>query len=705
MTSLNKEALNVEALDALDSPGIPSSDIIGTFNSFIMNELVLDGGANIIASIDAFACVEITQTVGIGVASAAAISFNEDVELRVTFAGNVISFEEQVENIFAGNVLSVEQSVYSLAANTFFNRNGWTVTLTIDGYIIPDDRIFKDITIHKEENQPTQCMFSLLMESPVEFIDAMWGKSITVDYTTSAGVQRMFTGVVAIPEIDIINKNVKFTCTNDRDNVINNTLAAFVKTVGRYSEPVLGALTTTTGSFGGALLTTPAEELNLRMQTIPYSFDFTSRNVGSLNSWMAKTIPDYTLTDSDVYYRQPKVIWQDRTKIKNKFTISLSYQYTRLYHYQRPFSWTFPYDFCTFVNLKASFPNIKMIEDAITNAKWLPAAPIVFTSLFPPSECVSVNTGFEVWNPTVRPGLHAETFDSLGNLISDPDGNNIFNFTPFNSTDDTSKVLCMGANWVGGTRFSQYIQEDYTLNVYSTQSRNQFGDIVDTSSVTVNDSFDSSVWDSYTTLSPVPSGAVSFGGGSYYVNEKTNPVGAEQAILTAIDRAKTSLLSTHRNTQVVIETPIIPDLELSHTVAVSTAKLVAKGKAQIISHTLSVSEGKGSKTELTIALFRSKGTATDTATYVPAAPADGIVLDENTVTLGSHYGVTDPSFNGHIGNWSNPATTLRGARTSVQEEFRVDTPAIPTAYRQLRTLATAANFEVFIPNDDLEITL
>ena len=726
MTALNSKALDTEALNT-GSTAIPSD---GTFNSYIMNGLTLDGtgvSSSFFATVAAFDCIVIPQKVGIHTAASNAVLFEEDVEFRNAFTGTVIKVVQQVKTITPSTTISIQQSVLDKTANTFFNRNGWTAVLTMNGYVIPEDRIFKDIVIKKEENQPNQCTFALLVPDPVEFIDAFWGKPVTVDYVDSTGSTRVFTGILTMPEIDIINKNVKITCTNDRDNFINATMGAVVPTIGLYSEAILGVLTTV-GVFGGSVITTPAEELNMRMQTLQYSLDFDSYNVYHLNSWFTKSTADYTFTDADIYYRTPKVVWQDRTKVKNNFTIAIAYTYTRLYQYAQPFSWTFPYTFCTFLANQYSLPNIKMVETAISSAKWVLTAPIIFTSVFPPGSCAYGGTQILFWNTSsfANKGTQSTIFDSLGNVISDPDGNNVYGFKPFTNQDDLSKIYTIGANWIGATFFSQYIEEDYTLNVYSTQSINQFGSVVDSTTASVKDSYDASPWESQTTIPAVPANAVFFAGGSYYSNQDTDIPGVvngvvdttvvnteqlpsnqllSEAIVVAVERAKASLLSTHRNTQVIVETPIKPHLELSHTIAIAATKLATKGKVQIITHTLGVGEGRGSKTEVTLALFRSQGTATTTPTFVPARPVDAIDIPSYPIVLGSEFGITDKSFDGYIGNKNNPRVIGQLVRTNVQEEFRVDTPPIPDAYRALRQLPVTANYEVFIPNDDLEVTL
>lgn len=695
LSPINTSSVNSEPINGSGSftPVVHSSNLFGVFNSMQFNALNVDEAYTVDADISSEIVASIYQNIAIMLGTAI-VSIEQDIQFRLIFSGIIVSIEQQINALIENKTIKVEQNIIDKVGNSFFNRNGWTAVLTIDGYVVPNDRIFRDITITKEENQSNQCSFALLVSSPVEFIDEIWGKSITVDYVTAAGSTRMFTGVIAIPEIDLINKYIHFTCSNNRDEIINNTMSSVVKTVGRYSEQVQGKFDT------------PAAEMNLRMQTMPYSLDFDGSNIGNFNSWFSKDIPDYTLTASDIFYREPKIIWQDRTKIKNSVTINASYQYTRLYHYQRPFSWDFPFEFCEFLEWQYSMPNLEMIETAVSNAKWVPTAPILFTSVFPPGHC-AFGAQLVLWNTSsiANFGTYSTIFDSLGNVVSDPDGHNVYGFKPFTKQTDISKIYTIGAHWTGSTRFSQYIEEDYTLNVFSSQSIDQFGEITDANNVTIKDDFDSSGWENYTVFTPQPAGATTFSNGSYYFNEDTNPNALSQAILTEIDIAKASILSTHRNTQVIIDTPIKPYLELSHTIAIDSETVSAKGKAQRIVHTLAIAEGKGSATNLTVALFRSQGTATTTPTYVPARPSDSIDIPSDTVVLGSHYGVTDPSYNGHIGNKNNPRVAGTLARTNVQEEFRVDTPAISDSFRELRKLPVEADFDVFIPDDPLDVSL
>lgn len=699
ISPVNTYPVNSEAVNSNGTPLVPvpvDASVFGLFNTTPLNCIEVDAGFAINALIEDDVLIgDVRQKVGIGIDSQDICTISQDVILYVNIPStNICSIAQSVKAyVSSENICSISQNVINTAANNFLSRHGYTVQIVVDSQVLPDSMIAGNIVITKEESQANQATLSLLVQNPVDFIDAIWGKTITIDYVTSTSSKRQFTGVVAIPEIDLLNRRVNITCSNNRDELINNKLAGSLKTTGRYSYEVQGSVTDT------------ASEMKHRISTVQKSLDFDGYNVPRFNSWYAKSVPDYTLTASSIYYRQPKVIWQDRTKIRNYESINIQYQYTRLYHYQQEFSWTFPFDFCTFLQSQYSMPSVQMIEDAISGAGWRTVGNTIYTSVFPPGSC-AFGAQLILWNTSslANQGTYSTVFDSEGNVISDPDGNNVYGFSPFTEQTDLSQIYTIGAQWVASTRFSQYIIENYSITVKSTQSITQFGEVKDVSKTSIKDDFDAGSWEDYTEATAQPADAVTFAGGSYYFNQDTDPALMTNAILTSIDLAKTSIYGSHRNTFVIAETPIMPDLELSHTVKMDSDLITAKGKVQKIVHTIELYEGVGSSTEITLALFRSKGTATETPTKAPARPTDAIDLNPGLVTLGNNYGVTDESFNGFIGNKLNPLVAGTPPRTSVQEEFRVDTPKIPDAYRKSRTLTSGpTTYELNIPNDLLEV--
>lgn len=600
-----------------------------------------------------------------------------------------------------------------MANNTFFLRNGWDIAINISGYNVPKDKIKGNISITKEENQSTLCDFTMYITDATSFIDAMWGKPVVIDYITSSSVTRVFTGLIDVPEIDILNKTVTFRCSDRRDELINQTMSATVKAIGRYSSEVLGTYNTV------------ADELDLRLKTIPASLDFTSYNVPNLNSWYAAATPHVTLTDSDIYTKEPRISWQSRTKILNQITTTINYKYTRLYHMQRAFYWRAPFadSLCDFLQNSYSVPSIQMIEDAIEGAEWRQIGSTTYENLWGPGTCPSdsVGVGYYAWKPNNYEGQYVKNTDDNGDDINDPAGNSTYVYKPFTTQQDISEVYTLRAEWTASTRFSQFITEQFPLVIRATQSINQFGTVAKEDSYNTTNDFDDTVWEDYSYFTPAPANAVSTGGGSYYANQDYNVSVMQNAVLTAIDKARAEILNSHRDTQVSVQTPLMPTLELAHTVLISTSTLQAKGRCIRIMHTLDIVNGKGSVTDITIALFRSQGSSSDGAVVVPSRPGEVISVPSDTVVLQSHYG-QDPetttgseTWTGHIGNRSfrelqttvGVGYTWEGfvrTRTEYQESFVVDTPPIPDSLRKERILiAGTGTYDVSIPNDLLVI--
>lgn len=674
--------------------------LYGVFNSTTFNAIEVDNAYTIVTENSAENTLNTHENVGIKILTSNVCSIAQDVLQRVSIAANTcVTIRQNTKNqLTSFNACTISQNVLNLSALPgFFTRNNYIVQVIIGNRVIPNELIFGDIVVLKEEGQNNQATLGLLVQDPVDFIDLIWGKTITIDYVTTTYSQRLFTGVVAIPEIDLINKNVKLTCYNNRDELINNTLTYKLPTTGRYSFEVQGEVTDT------------ASEMKLRLNTITQSLDFDGYNTPRFTSWFAKATADYTLTASDVFYRQPKVIWQDRTKIKNNYNISLSYQYTRLYHYERSFNWTFPYEFCEFLHYQYSLPTIQMITDAINSANWKIIGSATFTDVFPPGTC-SFGSFVVAWNTTsfADQGIYSQKLDVSGNNVKDANGNNLYNYTADQNQTNLSEIYTIAAEWSAAIRFSQYIQENYTLNVKSSQSISQFSTVSVNEHYNLKDDFDDSEWEKFSTVTAAPADAVVFGTNCYYYNQDTNPELMTNAILTAIDEAKTNIYATHRNTFVIAETSLKPYIDLHHTVKFDSSLITAKGKVQKIVHTIAVKEGKQSSTEITLALFRSVGSATETITYAPARPSDSVTIADETITLPSYYGIENTTLAGYLGNKFNDSTgnplSLVGSRTDVTEVFRVDTPAIPDSYRKLKELTVAeVVFDINIPNDLLTV--
>lgn len=610
--------------------------------------------------------------------------------------------------------------------NAFFEAYGWDVDITINGNDIPKSMIGSPIEISKSSNAASLCQFDVILPStmdPITFIESIEGKDIIINYFTQGHFDRLFTGKVIYPSIDLIRQRITIQCSQKRDELIKAQLPSSIKSIGRYSAEVLG-------DFKDVV-----EELNARIQTVPADADFDSFNKFNLNSWYAKATADYTLDDSDVYYRNPEVIWQDRDNIINTINVDASYQYTRLYHYQRTFSWTAPYadgNACIALIHDYSLTSVSSITQAIDSAGWKLIGNITFVGLGEPGpyQCFDYGGGAYWWGNVQNAGSFVGSFDQNGNIITDPDGNARYVFEK-TATRDLSTLYTSAASWTAAYRFSQFIEERFNVDIISTQSRTQFGNLDDKREYQLREDYDANQWEDYKGLSAEPSNAVSLGADNYYVNQAVNVTGYNNMMLCIIDKAKVDILATHRDTTVSCEVSLMPRLELRHTVAIDTRKVVCKGRVSSIVHTIDLQKADN-KTDINLQIFKSKGSASTTASIVPTRPTDTLTISHQNVVLGNSFGIEPTSaMNGMIGNAIPqplkmcsggsfdlcPVATplmqqdgswyyrdLLAKRTTYDEEFRVDTPPIPDHLRKLRPLQGAdTTYNISIPNDTLEI--
>lgn len=634
------------------------------------------------------------------------VEFSQDVLLRIAVTGAIITCSQDVRAKVNDISIPITQIV-TTHSSTLATRT-WDVVITIDGIQINASNIIEDVVIVKASNQSTTCKFKLKSTDPLTLISQIDGKSITIDYiSTTSGNNRLFTGVVDYPEIDIINKWVTVSATNRRDELITQKIKPILPTLGRYALSVQGEITS------------DAQELEYRLQTVAGDLDFDSYNNPNVNSWYAKATPDFTLTNYDVYYREPTLTWQNRTSVVNEITINLSYQYTRLYHYQRPFSWDMDATQAALAatgtndSMPVSFCTAGMVQSAIESAGWKENDTLTYVDQYP----ATIGARYGFLGPVYNPLNDKVSFTYTG-------GGLLGGFFTVQRPTTLDQIRILSADWEGSTRFSQYIQENYTLTVKSTQSQTQYGEVSGFYNINIQDDFDAGEWENYKAVTPAPPNAVT-SNNSYWANQDEGQAELKNALLTAIDKAKTEILAGHRDTIVECEVPLMPSLELRHTIELDTSYISCKGKVVGITHSLGLIEKKGHTTQIRLALFRSLGSASTTATIEPARPSDVPFIPSSAVVLGNHFGLdleTTPgsdSWSGYVGNTTPPTPPFNISKfdqndintypkhpqkTSYKEAFIVKTPAIPDDLRKLRKLEqTTATYEIAIPNDDLDI--
>lgn len=620
------------------------------------------------------------------------ISFEQDVELRLSssVAEEMISIEQVVESTCASEqVIGIEQWVRDTVEADHLTRTGWDAVLVIGGYQIPKEQIHGRIEVDRTENDAALMSVTLIPPTGVQNIESYHGKTVTLDIRTTSGTFRIYTGSVDIPDIDLVEEKITLRCTDRRTELLNSQLPGVVNTIGVHSPHIFREAKST------------AELVEQRLTTVPVAVDFDSYGNYTITSWFPKSTADFTLSDSDVYRKKPRVELTSRGRVTNKVTVNLQYRFERFFHGTRSWSWESPIkdNICNLLQFGYSLTFRSVVTAAATSAGWPLKSPITFDDIQSGGwyQCGGTLIGFS----TIQfQGVNEAVTDEDGNPVSDSNGNQLYEARITGGTD-YGPLYCNGASWQGTMQWSQNITENYSLTVQAPQSISQFGTIEQDFSYSIDEEADTAGWEDYSSFRSIQAE------NNYYVDQDIKRNEFHVAADVALRQAKNTILGSHRDTRVMVETFLWPQIDLKHTVLVDTDEVQAKGKVFNIKHSINVGTGEA-VTMTTLLLSRSQGSASNSALTIPAKLTDNVTFPTSSIRLGNHFG-KDPTteaakgWTGMIGNrWKTENNNT--FRTTYTESFVVDTPAIPDSVRNAKELAGTASYNVAIPNDTLVIT-
>lgn len=647
-----------------------------------------------VADVNAGELIAIEQTIVImsdGLEQLMAIE--QTVELYSIGSGQLIAIEQTVQALSVGELIKIEQRVQSPSELLGLDRRGWEAFVTLDGLAI--ECLHANIRVTRSENGASLMELTTIPQPGLQDIDSLAGKNIICDIQTVDGLFRIFTGKVDVPQVDLIEKKITLSCTDNRVELINSTMAGVVSTIGYWSSVIFQPPKNV------------AEELEQRLSTVPIAVDFDAYGNYSITSKQAKSIADFVLTGippDGVYYRDPSVEYTSRANITNRVSIDFQYRFARLHHMQKHFSWRSPIadNFCLFLQQGYTHASRTMIEQAALTAGWPVRGNISYTPIHPSGwYCGGIG-----WSTASTQGTTVPVLDSAGNPLIDASGNPVTE-TRITRYTDYGPTFADGAEWDATTRWVQTVVENYTLIVSAPQSIAQYGVVNAYSQYASEDTTDTASWEDYQTYNN-PYNQIT---NNYFIDTATSRSDLNTAIITAINIAKTMILNLHRDTRVNVSRFIWPQLDLRHTVEINATitnggALRARGKVFSIIHNLNTSTGEG-VTNIALALSRAQGTQVDSGISVPGIATDTVDYGPSTIVLGNHYGedpAGHPEWHGRIGNKVVPNPPLFPIMTTFAEQFIVDTGDIPDALRLDKDKATSANYNVSIPNDLLEIT-
>lgn len=603
------------------------------------------------------------------------ISIEQSMEFRnYGDAGLIVSIEQTLKDYSttAQSIITIEQTVYNAALSTFYSRNGWYPTIVVDGWQIPDSQLTGECRYTHNESSSALFDFSIIPPLGAQNIFNYQGKTVTCDVRVAAGTFRIFTGKIDIPELDVMAERITFRCSDNREERITAGGYGAVSHIGSYSTTVFGDIVDT------------KQEVLDRLTTIPQSLDWDGYGTAYLTDYTPKSTADYTLTDADVYRTQPTIRIESRAQLTNSVTINLKYNYQRFHKGLLSYSWST--GITDFLTLGNQLIRRDMIQSAASGSGWKLNGAITFSDIAPAGWYNGV-----AWSGISTTGIASPTTDVNGNEILDSSGKTVMSVTT-TSTTDLKPLFCSAASWGSTKQWAQNISEEYTLTVKAPQSISRYGTVAKTVSATFTDV------DKSEGLEDDHSYGITNGG---FLDQDVTESEFNNASLVLINQAKSTILSAHRDSRVTFDKFLWPQIDLRHTVALSTTRIACKGKVSTINHIFDIETGEA-VTKIEVALFRATGSQSESTFSVPTRVTDSMTTGFSSGGyLGNHYG-EDPSQAGAV-KWTG-AIANRYDGTPPYDypvSFVVDAPDVPDLYRQTRVLTASQTYNVSIPADNL----
>lgn len=640
-------------------------------------------------------------------------------QVVIAFSGDVLKIEQEVQQLelqAAFSLLKIEQRVDAIAAatnilklnqrvltptsqeETIFERVGFEPIITLGGQNVPHDQIIDTIDVTYTEDSSPTATFKLQLPAGTYNLYEYQAKSVTIDIRESSGTTRIFTGHVDLPSINNITEQLTLNCVADRRELLTTIVAPFKDTIGTYSTVIAGENNNV------------ADEIEERLSTVAASLDFDGSNNWTLTSWTPKSTADFTLTDTDCFRRDPKIEIERRNQIVNRVKVDLSYSYIKSYHVDCNFNWIHPFKdtgICDFLLTFPDIPSKEMIEEAIEAAGWPVRYDLIGYSPLRETGVYNCSGTPIIWSTTQTQYQNFARLDGSGNQVTDINGNPLF--TPVAvAVVDLNDIYTMSAQWNAATRFNQSVTQKYSVFVQSATSQARYGVQEQAFSYSYSDPDSGESWEQYEKYTnDIPAGAVvTPGEPSFFLERKTNKPDFNKLSISALAKAKKTILQGHRDTKISFQRDFWPAIKLRHTIELYSTKFInGKGKVYSYTHRIDVSDKADHETSVVLKTYRSTASETDSPIVAPTEPSDTLLSPAYVINLQSHYG-QEPNlnWNGHIGNkWvtTQIGTGSNTFRTAYQEEFRVDTPEIPANYRDVRELTATQTYTINIPVDDV----
>jgi hypothetical protein len=486
----------------------------------------------------------------------------------------------------------------------------WTTFVTISGVDVTA-RIVGDIRIDAEEDSARVADLTIAPASTSFTVAAWVGKPITIDIAamhtgSPTSVERLFTGIIDTPVLDLAGRRIGLRCTDDLQGVVEAMDAAAIDAAipdGYYSPAIFDP---------AARGWSRAQD---RLSTVPASLDLTPAGALRLTAWEPSFAPDLAFTAAHLLDGSLSVSIAGAHDLTNSIAIDFGYRFPRVKAetYAVGYSYVSAGTISDFSAALSWFLQRAAVESAIKSA----GAKIVAISYTPlPS------SGVGSWIPS-----------------------------PYDAE------LCMGFTATVTFDYGQTIEERHAITVYAPNSIAAVGTRSDRLSGALEGVYPPIVaaetsmllyGNAISSIPPQDTAAGVIGqtvAAEVTLTPDSDRAAADAAMETLIAIAKTKIWASHRHNTVAASVALNPSIDVDKTISITAPGVTAQGKCRSLTHRLSPETGEAT-TDFAIALCSVAGTGVghdETPTAAPAGStpaattlADAPIVDFNYLAAEDH---------------------------------------------------------------------
>lgn len=536
----------------------------------------------------------------------------------------------------------------------------WWVSLLLGGEQVAA-RLTGSAEIDREEGAAGVATFSLYYPAGAAVPADLGGAEVRFDFISETAGEttqrRRYTGTAIEPAWDAVNRVMSITCSDQLQYRVEAMPVAAIDGLifGHWTPDIFAAVE------GRSRW----DYANERLSSRPASLDASVEGQLRVTSWYA-TAPAVKFAPGSTMYQSIGVELAQVSSATNRVEIEVDYRYARLWQRNDSYSWEHPetagyagiQGFCSWRHESGELPDVPMVEQATEGA------------------------GLTMLENPVYARLPAS------GIYCDP---------PAGWTN-TYLDLLLGAEWVGGRRWSQYITERYSI-VLATAAGQLAGSQIISRQSTALEIEDARIeaWEN---------DAFTSGTGSI---EDLPDQARRNAVLTyMMQQAVTEVVAAHRATTISwqVPTPMALDCDLVQTIELDDQGTKARGKCRRIVDSFDFDAGVA-LTTISVAVMRGGGES-DPLT-LPANPVVGAASATIEHNLPTQLGMRNisPIYNdaldGFAGNYDQRDDDINPTLETFPRRLAITASEIPEDQRDERQVPVSAFYRVGIPNDLLEL--